>query len=74
MNPSAHQTEVSLRQRCARWAGYAVCTVLLALALVRPPVALNPEPDVSYRSVLYETVRLGQTWGEDLVTTDGQPM
>jgi hypothetical protein len=39
--------------------------------MARAPVALDVEPHLSYQSLLYETVRLGQTWGEALVTVDG---
>jgi hypothetical protein len=46
-------------------------TLLLALALIRPPQVVTPEPDRSYQTVLYETVRQGRSWGDALITTDG---
>jgi hypothetical protein len=48
----------------------AACGLLLALAMIRLPVVTDVEPGIAYRTMLYETLRLGHAW-TDAATADG---
>lgn len=54
-----------------QWGGLTALVVTLVLVMMRLPVILDTTPEVSYHSLLYETLRLGNKWGAALVTTDG---
>ncbi len=48
-----------------------LCVLLLALAMVRVPVAFDVNPDAAHRGLLYENIRLGRNWAEACLTPEG---
>lgn len=70
MNPAEAIVPFS-RPGWRHWVPLGLGVLLLTLALIRPPQVVTPEPDRSYQTVLYETVRQGRSWGDALITTDG---
>lgn len=45
--------------------------LLLALAMVRVPVAMDVDPFTAHRALLYENLRLGRAWAEASATPEG---
>lgn len=52
----------SARTTARRLALPVTCALLLALAMMRLPVVTDVDPLAAYRTVLYETLRLGLPW------------
>ncbi len=71
MSSLAPSTDSSRRLNWKQWAGLAALVSALVLVMMRLPVILDTTPEVSYHSLLYETLRLGNKWGAALITTDG---
>lgn len=63
--------DTSFISRARRFALPVLCSLLLTLAMVRVPVAMDIDPLSAHRALLYETLRLGRTWTDACLTTEG---